>query len=165
METATGTFDVDWDYDYSASGQIEGVTNSRGAQSSLVVDGAGAVIEAIKPNGTKDILQYDSRGFISGMSQDGSEFIEVSNNALGSPVDVTIPNGPTVNYEYDALGRQTRITYSTGESIEYFYDAAGRKVKEIDADGQKPVTYTTRWVGEPIQYCPTGFTSKIASTR
>lgn len=92
-------------YTYTASGQIETVTDHRGT-TRYEYDSEARLARRIDPDGTEISYGYDT---------------------LGRKTSVTVPSG-TTTYTYDAYGRLDTVTDPDGVSVtHYTYDTHGNK--------------------------------------
>jgi len=122
-----------------ACGQLHTFTNALGQITTFNdYDAAGRLLEITDPNGLKTNYQYDARGrvrFISHTPASGSPRLsEYRYTAAGDVAFVALPEGRTLNYEYNAARLLTSISDNLGNRITYGYDLKGNRTAEYTYD-------------------------------
>lgn len=97
-------------------------------------DSAGRVLQSSDPNGVVSTYTFDLRGRLKTMSVAG-ETTTYGYDLAGNNTSITLPDGTTVNSEFDDAHRLTKVTDAAGNSVTYTLDNAGNRVGETWNDG------------------------------
>jgi RHS repeat-associated protein len=127
-------------YGYDANGNIVSVQNNNG-KTTITYDGLQRPYQKTYPDGSKDMLSYDSSGvsnglghltFIASYDKNGGKNYSQSlsyddmYNTSETQIEVFGINGATesfvTSYTHDPLGRKTLIQSPSGDTIFYNYD-------------------------------------------
>ena len=115
-------------YSYSALGVLQSVTNALNQTTQFTQwDAAGAVLQAIDPNGVPTNFTYDALERLTSVSTAG-QTTSYTYNPVGDISVITKPDGSTVTYTYDPSHRLTNIADSLGNQVTYTLDNMGNRV-------------------------------------
>lgn len=126
-------------YTYDAQNQLATITDALGHVTTLSNYNAhGKPERIVDPNGVETILTYHTRGWLLTSTEKDPSGTTANDATTQYQYDgtgllelITLPNGSSLNYEYDELSRVTAIENGLGERIEYSLDAGGNPTTEI----------------------------------
>ncbi|WP_243143427.1 RHS repeat domain-containing protein [Clostridium estertheticum] len=98
-------------YKYDARGNITGITEGNGNQTSYMLDDWGRITQIVTPEGGTEKYTYDYAGNI---------------------ITTTDANGGTITYSYNSLGQVSEIKDQEGNSEYFYYDEEGNLSKQLD---------------------------------
>ena len=101
-------------YSYDARGNITGIIDGNGNETSYLLDDWGRIIQINTPEGGVEKYTYDYAGNIT---------------------STTDANGGRIEYFYNSLGQVSQIKDQEGNSEYFYYDKEGNLTKRIDRNG------------------------------
>lgn len=133
-------------YAYDAVGQLTRLTNNNGETIvSYTYDNAGRLVREDNGNGTATTYEYDAAGtsvYVVNLAPDNSvnSRFDYAYDSLGRCTTMTTLEG-TWQYGYDANSQLTSVQLPDGRTINYQYDAAGNRIAVTDNGAA--ISYTT----------------------
>jgi len=134
--------------------QISKSTNAEGNTWNYTLDGAGRMVETIRPDNTKyqftynsigkmskesdpfnesALMDYDLNGLLSQITDQSGNVSTFQRSENGNITSMAIGNN-TVIYNRDSLGRVNTLTNARGQTLNYEYNADGFLQDRISAD-------------------------------
>lgn len=121
-------------FTYDANGDLKTTTDAAGHVTEVVSRNARGLPTQIKDaNNLVTEIDYHPRGWILSRtvkSSQGDSVTTFSYDQVGQLVQMTMPDGSAISYEYDAAHRLVSIENNLQERIEYTLDAAGNRLSE-----------------------------------
>nr|WP_130650697.1 DUF6531 domain-containing protein [Egicoccus halophilus] len=130
-------------YGYTASGNVERVTDPVGGEVFIEHNSVGNVLWVTDGRATsrsqttyRTVYSYDQDHRLIRIAPPGGRRRVTIDayDALHRPIRITDGSGTSV-YTYDLLGRTTSVTYPDGQQIVFGYDANGNRTSRSDASG------------------------------
>jgi RHS repeat-associated protein len=124
-----------------AAGSVISQTDRRGETTQYTRDAAGRVIAETFADGSTVSYAYDGHGNLTAAT-DASGTTVLAYDGSDDLIQITDPNGRSIQFAYDSAGRRVRMTTQDGFTELYVYDAVGRLAGLTKADSTPIVTYT-----------------------
>ena len=140
---------------YTDNGQVETITDGRGARTTYEYDGLDRLVKTRYPNPSSsgassttdfELITYwvdnglSTSDVHTAKNRNGETFGFAYDN-LGRIADISRPSGlSALSYTYDGLGHQTSVT-SGGTTLSYGWDVLGRMTSEQSAIGTVSYQY------------------------
>ena len=124
-----------------ACGQLKSMTNALGHATQFnSYDAHGRLTRSTDPNGVETIYEYTSRGRLVTVARNhatGSRITRFDYEPTGKIDAVTLPEGGTLDFEWNDAHLLEYVADAAGNRIEYSYDARGDRISErvFDAGG------------------------------
>jgi RHS repeat-associated protein len=156
-------------YSYDSAGRLQSVTD---AADDLLVgytyDAAGRLIRIDRANDTYTIYTYDAANQVTNLAHHAPGGAVSQNFAYvyderGRRLSMTSHDGVTV-YGYNDAGELTAVTLPNGRSIQYEYDATGSRISVTDDGQQTGGQQTSYFANELQQYAQVGDVSRTYDT-
>ncbi|MBN6714941.1 DUF4329 domain-containing protein [Pseudomonas capsici] len=128
-------------YAYDAQGNLTTVTNALGHVYTLGnFDNHGNPQVVTDPNGVATTLAYTPQGWLASRTVDSST-TQYAYNEVGDILQVTMPDGNWIKYNYDDARRLVGVKNQLGESISYTLDPMGNRTSETIADSSGAIVH------------------------
>ncbi|MFB6130492.1 MAG: RHS repeat-associated core domain-containing protein, partial [Salinigranum sp.] len=132
-------------YLYDSLDRVTRIVGPDGESAEYAYDADGRRTSATYSNGVTATYRYDAAGRtlgVRGENASGGPLFEwtYAYDPAGNVVSATDGSGAVTRYGYDALNRLVDVTYPDGGTVEYAYDAVGNRL--VRADNGTRTTYT-----------------------
>ena len=142
--------------DYDAAGNLASVTDPQtvcpgGCTIGLSRNVDGTIASVTGPRGYTTVYGYDLDGNRTSISPpDPQGDTTFTYDGLSRVDTVSLPNGTSMDYDYDTFDRVTRITYGDNSTVTYTYDDVGNRTGRVDDTGTTTTSYDelNRMTGE-----------------
>jgi RHS repeat-associated protein len=134
-----GTGDVVTHYTYTASGQVQTVTDPLGRVTQASYDSLGRATQVTYAAGTADQASveyaYDATGNTTSWTDEDGRTTTYEYDPLNRPVSTTDPLGNLTQSAYDAAGNLVQVTDALGHVTRYTYNGANNQASTTTAEG------------------------------
>ena len=124
---------------YTATGQIDTITNDLGQVTQFEYDLLGRVIKTRNAAGTaKEVsqqYQYDAAGRATAITDENGNRTRFDFDVMNRVTKVTQADGSVSSFAYDLRGNQRSSTNALGNTQSQTYDSLDRPVRQTDAAG------------------------------
>ncbi|MBC2582752.1 DUF6531 domain-containing protein, partial [Clostridium sp. DJ247] len=124
---------VSQQYTYDALGNITGIKDGEGNETSYTLDLWGKIREVQKADGSKEWYDYDYAGNVIGTVDGNGNKTEYTYNSLNLLAQIKDPAGEVMTYQYDKQGRLARHVDRNKNIIEYLYNQNDNIASKKDA--------------------------------
>ena len=124
-----------WTYQLDRNGQVVGIGNGQGSNSSVTLDYAGKAESIVQADGLVQSFELDEFGRVIAGDYGNGNVVTTAYNAEGQPTQIQLADGTLITYEYDAAGRRTQKNASNGREVTRILDAAGNVIRLEHGDG------------------------------
>lgn len=131
-----GTVTAETLFEYDRNGNVTGITSPEGYRKRFTYDAANRRIgvEAyLPPEGVKI-----SGSAANALLKTTVRRILYSYDKAGNLVRQTLPNGSTIEIEYDEMNRRIRVKDADGNTTRLFYDTSGNLIKRVLPENYNP---------------------------
>lgn len=125
---------VSQEYFYDALGNVTGIKDGEGNQTSYNLDPWGRITEINKADGSREWYNYDYAGNITSTIDGNGNKTEYSYNSLNLLSQIKDPAGDLMTYQYDRQGRLSRQVDRNKNIIEYVYNEDDNVVTKREAN-------------------------------
>ncbi len=141
-------------YGYDTQGNRTLIRNALGHEIQITShDTSGRPLTLVDANGLATTLTYDSRGRMTSQAHsDGATTLITfySYDSTGNLIQVSRPDGVTLNYDYDVGRRLVGLVDNLGNRIDFTLDAMGNRTSEQIFDTDGIVRYTSHRVYDEL---------------
>ncbi|MBC2582563.1 RHS repeat protein [Clostridium sp. DJ247] len=120
-------------YTYDALGNIIGIKDGEGNETSYKLDLWGKVREVQKADGSREWYDYDYIGNVTSTVDGNGNKTEYTYNSLNLLSQIKDPAGEVMTYQYDKQGRLARHVDRNKNIIEYLYNQDDNIASKKDA--------------------------------
>ena len=137
-------------YAYENTGQVAETTNGRDQTAQYIYDAEGRLTEKVYADGTRFSFTWDAHDNLKSYTdQHGTKSLQY--DTADRLIQLTDPDGRTLEYTYDAAGRRIQMAASDGNTVNYQYDAAGRLASLHDGAANLIVSYVYDTAGRLLE--------------
>ncbi|MCG7921411.1 MAG: RHS repeat protein [Candidatus Thiodiazotropha lotti] len=141
-------------YGYDENGNRNSITNALNQTTQITAhDASGRPLTIVSPNGLTTTRSYDLRGrMIQQSVSDGTttRTTDYDYDAVGNLIQVTLPDGNSLSYDYDAAHRLTGLEDQLGNRIDYTLDDMGNRLSEQVSDPTGTLTRAKQQVYDQL---------------
>ena len=138
--TLTGETGFTTQFTYDPNGNIKTRTDANGNTTEYIYDAANRLTTIRYPDRSSVKFTYDSLGQRTRMT-DSLGTTSYEYDIHGRLVQVTDPNGNTLQYAYDPRGLLTQMVYPDGSAVAFTWDADGQLASVRDSSGVTQYQY------------------------
>ncbi len=141
-------------YGYDAQGNRNSITNALNQTTQITAhDGSGRPLVIVSPNGLTTTRSYNQRGWMVQESvTDGiiTRNIDYQYDGVGNLIQVTLPDGNSLGYDYDEARRLIGLEDQLGNRIDYTLDAMGNRLSVQMSDPQGHLTRSKQQIYDQL---------------
>lgn len=156
-------------YTYDLLGNVTSVTDALGHTEDYTYDENNQLIRKIDKDGYQTQMSYEPSGQLSTIHYDDGrqvlfqynelrQLVEIQDwlgktsmelDALGRIMQVEMPEGQQIGYEWDSLNNRTKLIYPDGKEVNYVYDGSNKLTKL--SSGNQEYSYRYDSMGRLIE--------------
>ncbi|MBT8764221.1 hypothetical protein KFV02_09780, partial [Desulfohalobiaceae bacterium Ax17] len=144
-------------YTYDAQGNLISRLDAKGERTSYTYDALGRLLSITYPDDSTTSFSYDVKGNVITASNQHIGYA-MEYDKLGRLTRITDSYDRTISYKYDALGNRVQMTMPDGELVTYEYDKANRLSKTVGFAGSFGLDYDELGRRTSLRY-PNGVTT------